>query len=528
MKKWIAIVGFLIFFSNAYTQATLSWSRDFEVGIDAYYAEAPTIETDNQTIKVIGRKNTLNGQRLEIVSYSLIGEIISATSFGDAISNSKVIDYKLDTNNQLYLLLAETLSYHKTKIVFQKYSLDGTLIWSAQIQDAAAISYRPFSIGLTSGNCIFINAFKEIDYPQSPTDADGTISIPYLYAYDFNGSLLWQRELNTGSDNLYFQAKLLIYNNMAFIFTNDYKLLKVDSNNTLTQIDMVGVYDGINNVQVTNDNNLLFTAFTKFKFTRTNSNGASFFLREYPTFLTNNVVGDQIESVTEDSDGNIYLTGRHYGHNYGTPSYTNGDILTLKYSPNGTLLWENRYQYGINNGDFGNCITLKNGYLYVGGESQRQGQFTDNDYITLKINAATGQTSQVYRYNGLESGNDSVSSICVLDNGNYAITGLSFSNSKYNWTTQFFTDSNLSIESNTNRNAITIAPNPISIGNFLTITGLRYSRYKMLSSMGQIVQSGTLNLESNQKILMEKVKPGVYMLQLENETEKTVKKVIIN
>ncbi|MBK8875713.1 MAG: hypothetical protein IPN13_18095 [Bacteroidetes bacterium] len=51
--------------------------------------------------------------------------------------------------------------------------------------------------------------------------------------------------------------------------------------------------------------------------------------------------------------------------NYGTPSYTNADILTLKYNSNGNLIWQSRYEYGINNADIGNVIILKNGQIYV-------------------------------------------------------------------------------------------------------------------------------------------------------------------
>lgn len=512
--------------TNSYTQATLSWSRDFEVGLNTYYAEAPEISTDNQTIKVIGRKNISNGQRLEIVNYSLYGDIISETSFGNNISNNKVIDYKFDTNNQVYLLMAETISYNKLKIILQKYTQDGSLIWAEQIENVEAISNRPCSLGLTAGNCIFINAYKEYNYPEFPTDFDTTITTPYLYAYDQNGSFLWQRQFTSNEINGYFASKILVYNESAFLFSDYFTLVKVDSNNNLSLNDTIGVYDGINNTQFTNDSNILITAITgKFRVTKTNINGASIWLREYPTFLPSNVLADEIKSVIQDSEGNIYVTGRHYGHNYNTPTYTNGDILTLKYNPDGNLIWENRYQYGINNADIGNFITLKNGYLYIGGESQRLGVSTDYDYITLKINATTGITNQVYRYSGLENGDDIVSSICVLDNGNYAITGLSYMNSKYNWTTQFFAD-NLSTKSNQYIN-LEIIPNPVSAGEFITIKGNQYSRYKLISSIGQIVQSGKINPIENQKILIENMKAGMYLLQLENGAEVTIRKLIV-
>lgn len=526
MKKIITILLLFIFWTNSNAQATLSWSRDFEVGLNTYYSEAPEIQTDNQITKVIGRKNTINGQRLEILNYDLFGNILSDISFGNNISNNTVIDYKFDTNNQLYLLIAETISYNKLKIILQKYNLDGSLIWSEQIEDATAISNRPCSLGITAGNCVFINAYKEYNYPLSPTDEYTTITIPYLYAYNQNGSFLWQRQFNT-NEIVNFADKIVVYNETAILFSYNSTLVKVDSNNNLSLFNTVGINNGINKIQLATDSTILITAVTgKFKVTKTNLNGAAIWIGEYPSFIPSNVYADEIKSVIQDNDGNIYVTGRHYGHNYGTPNYTNGDILTLKYSPNGDLIWENRYQYGINNCDVGNFITLKNGYLYVGGESQRLGVSTDYDYVTLKINATTGVTNQVYRYNGNENGNDSVSSICVLDNGNYAITGLSYINSKYNWTTQFFADT-LSVENNGSMDNFEISPNPISVGEFITIKGSQYFKYKLISSIGQIVQSGKVNSIENQKIQIENIKPGIYLLKLENETSVTTRKLIV-
>lgn len=526
MKTILPILLLFIFWTNSNAQATLSWSRDFEVGLNTYYSESPDIQTDNQIIKVIGRKNTINGQRLEILNYDLFGNIMSDISFGNNISNNIVIDYKFDTNNQLYLLIAETISYNKLKIMLQKYNLDGSLIWSEQIEDVTAISNRPCSLGITAGNCVFINAYKEYNYPLFPSDEITTITIPYLYAYNQNGSFLWQRQFNT-SEIDYFADKILVYNETAILFSYNSTLVIVDSNNNLSLFNTVGINNGINKIQLATDSNILITAVTgKFKITKTNLNGAATWIGEYPSFIPSNVHADEIKSVVQDNDGNIYVTGRHYGHNYGTTTYTNADLLTLKYSPDGNLIWENRYQYGINNADIGNSITLKNGYLYIGGNSQRLGISTDYDYVTLKINATTGITNQVYRYNGSENGNDSVSSICVLDNGNYAITGLSYMNSKYNWTTQFFADS-LSVESNESIENFEIRPNPVSVGESIMIKGNQYSRYKLISSIGQIVQSGNMNSNENQKIQIESVKTGIYLLILENETSVTTKKLII-
>jgi hypothetical protein len=520
----ILILAMLIAFGNTYGQSTLAWSRNYDAGLGNYYSGGPEIMAEGENLKVIGRKNTAAAQRLAIVVYNLEGETIHSTVIGNNTNSSVVIDYKFDADGQVYLLTKEKLGFYKSKLLLQKYSASLDLLWTSEMQDAAAVSYLPYSIGLANG-CIFVNAYRETHYPEFPTDAIETVSIPSLYGYDTYGNQLWQREFTNDTGFDYFANKILVIGQTAYLLSYNQTLAKVDVNNNFTLLDTVGVYSGINRVHAIANDRLLITAITgEFKFTITDLNGSSLFLREYNTFLPSNVNADEIIGMTQDSDGNIYVTGRHYGHNYGTPAYTNGDILTLKYSPTGSLIWENRYQYGGNNCDIGHTISLKNGKIYVGGYSERFGVQTGYDYVTLKIDAVTGATDQVYRYNGPANGDDAVYAMCVLDNDDYALTGLSYNGSAYDWTTQFFS-SGLSVVKNIKKDT-EISPNPVAAGSFLTINGSLYDSYTLSSSLGQVVQSGKL-LGDSPKIRIANIQTGMYILQLESKTATTCKKVII-
>ena len=154
MKRLILILTLIGILTNAYSQSTLLWSENFTTGLSNYYSDYPIIKTDFDTIKVIGRKNTTSGQRLLIVKYDLNGNIISTLSYGnDSVTNNVLIDYKFDSTNHVYLLQKEQLGFYKSKIVLQKYSMDGNLIWVEQIQDPADTSYIPLSIGLVNDTC---------------------------------------------------------------------------------------------------------------------------------------------------------------------------------------------------------------------------------------------------------------------------------------------------------------------------------------------------------------------------------------
>ena len=525
MNKLITTFVLTIFWTSSYSQFGLNWSRDFEAGLVNTFSEGPEIHTDDELLKVTGIKNTPGGQRLETVVYNLQGEMITSTSYGKDLSNNTIVDYKLGTDHQVYLLVQQMLEFYKSKIVLQKYSADGTLLWSDQIQDSSPISYRPHSIGLTIDNGIFITGYKETNYPDSPTDSYEIISVPCLYLYSENGNFIWAREFSN-DESAGFAYKIIIHDENAFLFSYNARFLKVDPNNNLTIYLTTGLHNGISDVQLSADNNFIVTAFTKYKVSKVNLDGLSIWNNEYGTFLPANYFGDQLNAIVQDEDGNIYVTGKHYGHNLGTPAYTNADILTLKYSSTGTLLWENRYQYGVNNADIGSFISIKNGFVYVGGHSQRLGMASDYDYLALKINSATGETTYAYRYNGISNGDDLVSSICILENGNIALTGYSYMNPLYDWTTQFLADSNLSAHNTYDIDQVEIAPNPVSTGSQLTISG-QVQKYKIISLFGQVVQAGNLENQGMQTIIIDKLVVGLYILELEGSGKKIIRKLLV-
>jgi len=528
MKKLTLILAMIGFLTNSYSQSTLIWSEDFTTGLSNYYSEYPTIQAEADTIKVIGRKNTSDGQRLLIVKYNMSGDTISTQTYGnDSVYNNSLIDYKFDSFNHVYLLQKEQLEFYKSKIVIQKYSLDGSLIWTEQISNSADTSYHPRSLCLANDTSFFLTAYKEYDYPEPGDDVINTVTLPFLYVYNSNGNMVWQREFNTNTEISWFAYDIFVHNETAFLFGNGNRLVKVDLNNNITVNSNTGLENGINNVQLTSDNNLLITAWTKYRISKTNLSGTVLWTEYYGTNLPSNVSGDEIKATIQDADGNIYITGRHYGDEYGTPNYSNADILTIKYDNSGNLIWENRYEYGVNNADIANFITLKNGNIYVGGHSQRLGVSTDYDYLVLKIDSTNGQTNGIYRYNGIANGDDAIYSLHVFDNDSLALTGLSYINGQYNWTTQLLSDVVLSIPSFSFDSNVEVFPNPIQKGELLSVKGYDFIEYSIASPIGQTIQQGKLYGNELNTIQIGIVKSGIYILQLKTDKQSISRKIIV-
>ncbi len=124
-------------------------------------------------------------------------------------------------------------------------------------------------------------------------------------------------------------------------------------------------------------------------------------------------------AVTVDGSGNVYVIG------YVTSVGSGLDYATVKYAPNGNLLWLARYNGPGNGTDVGEAIAVDNdGNVYVTGYSYG-GSATTNDYATIKY-GPSGTQLWVARYNGPGNGIDIPFAIAVDNAGNAHVTGRSF------------------------------------------------------------------------------------------------------
>ena len=141
---------------------------------------------------------------------------------------------------------------------------------------------------------------------------------------------------------------------------------------------------------------------------------------------------DEAHGVAIDSQGNIYVSGTAFYSGAGW------DWLTVKYSPDGTLLWSRRYN-GTGNGEdqFIGLVLDSSDNVYLTGSSTGVGGAFD--FVTLKL-SSNGEGVWTNRYSGI-AGNplfstDSPSGIAVDSEGNIYVTGLSFrEKTDFDWAT---------------------------------------------------------------------------------------------
>lgn len=131
-------------------------------------------------------------------------------------------------------------------------------------------------------------------------------------------------------------------------------------------------------------------------------------------------------SVRIAPDGGIVVAGDSWGGSPYNPGGTGYDFATVKYDENGTQQWAQRYDNSVGGGDWGKFVELDaDGNVYVAGTSVGAG--THYDYAVVKYDA-DGNEQWVRRYAG-PSGDwdDEVAGLAIDSYGNVYVTGLSAS-----------------------------------------------------------------------------------------------------
>lgn len=249
--------------------------------------------------------------------------------------------------------------------------------------------------------------------------------------YNSAGNVLWNSRYNGpagGEDNAY----LIKVDNSGNIYVSgsstgngsglDYCVVKYNSAGAqqwAARYNGPGnATDEIYSLQIDNSSNIYVTGYSNGGASgddictiKYNSAGAEQWVRRIDG---SSGADDYGNSLQLDNQGNVYLTSAV------TRAGTDIDYLTLKYSPEGNVLWSDYYDGPVNGEDFPSSNAIDaNGNLFVTGYSEGIG--SERDYLTLKYNV-NGQPVWERRYDGPDGWDESFN--VVTDNqGNVYVTG---------------------------------------------------------------------------------------------------------
>ncbi len=521
MKNLLLIFAFLTVFISLHAQSDLIWTKNDTSATKINESSSHILSINEDTMSVVGKIEINNSEMLNIIKYDLNGNEISNKTYGDQNSDINVLkDYVIDSNDNIYILYL-SLKIDSTKLLIQKYAANGNLLWNNEIKQNIDTFYNPRNISLINDTNIVFNTYK--CYPESKTNKS-LIYDAMLFSYNTSGNKLWERNISQLGIHT-FKHKIFVYNNSTYFFYRDLYII-VDINNNIITGNNSNIYEFIQDMQLTPDSNLLLTARNTYTLHKVKPNGENIWKEEYMPGIPVDELDNVIQKSTQDSVGNIYVTGFFKHNNNGTEDDSSRFLLTIKYDSNGNAIWENKFAYPKTYFKTINSLVYKNGFLYLGGQVGNLNQ-ESNNFELLKIDAANGNIVSNYNYNGEYSHYDAISDIKVFDDNKVVLTGISEYYAKYIWTTQMLSKVT-SIEVIVNsKNHVSVYPNPILNGNKLTINGKGYTSYSIITIDGKLLQKDILNKNEVNTIKIGDLSTGVYLLQLQTKTETVSSKIVV-
>jgi len=291
--------------------------------------------------------------------------------------------------------------------------------------------------------------------------------------------------------------------------------------------------DNIFGLQIDGSGNVYITGFSggsgssgDFATIKYNSAGVQQWLQRY------NGSGngfDVARSLGLDDSGNVYISG------YTTETASGEDFTTIKYNSAGVQQWLQSYNGPGNAGDEVNSCTIdSSGNVYITGYSKGNG--TDYDYATIKYSSAGAQL-WVERYNGPTGNVDEPKSIAVDGSGFVYVSGRSRSATGFDIATIKYAQTigiqNIGSEIPASFTLGQNYPNPfnpktnialkIAKSGFVSMKVYDISGKEVAVLVNEVLSAGVYNVDFNASLLAS----GTYFYRLETDGFSDVKKMVL-
>jgi len=381
MKTYSIFLLLLVPFLSI-SQPSLEWNSEYTTdNFSSFSYQNREAQFDSNENIISGIRN---GTDWKILKHDPNGNLLWDFSYEhpDKISES-ISSFLIDSNDNIIVVGSTTTQFYQdwnifdseSELIVLKISPLGNLLWTYKKAGATWTDNYATSVDIDENNNIYIAG----DY-HSNSNSRHAITI----RLDVNGNQIWQNIFPSmsppnspiSSSSLsslsikYINNSLAVVGRTGFSTNATLHFFKYDLNGNFLSENQVSDNYSIRYKFDELGNFYTYSYSGDFKMSKFDIDGNLIWYFEEPTNLPSNVTTDEIIDVSVDGNLNVYITGRHYGENYGdAANYTNGDILSLKLNASGQEIWRNRYENeGNNTAEIGNHIqVLEDGSAIVTG-----------------------------------------------------------------------------------------------------------------------------------------------------------------
>ncbi|PKG41295.1 T9SS type A sorting domain-containing protein [Psychroflexus sp. MES1-P1E] len=526
--------------SSAQDQYTMEWHKEEDTQlsnwtfscVDPLFQECQKIRLDSEDNVIVAGTSLENGSYdFLLLKYSNTGELLWKQLLDISNgSDDRITGIFIDNSDNIIIAGISETSQFLSKSIIIKLDETGNILWESNYSDQYSKSFPSKVIADSSGNVFIAGVIDNGGFFHQAF---------FVCKFDANGNFIWDSIYAPEESTAYRGITLKIIDNTIVSLGLVFKFFPLDRRIVLLKHTQEGnllysketSFDGERNnysgsSHIDDAGNSYIGLFGNFKVIKYDPLGNEQWQFEVPTNLPDNVTADEVHDIITDTNGNVYITGRHYGENYNDPTeYTNGDLQVNKISSEGNSIYSYRYNNtGANTYDGGNKMFLgDNGYLAIGGSSgEIEGE---SRYLAIVLDES-GEAFDIIREEA--PGNDNEITSLVMDHDlNFYVTGigsLKALTQKYLFTGTLGTG-----HFSENRSKIKVYPNPFSNQFQIETKGISgMAEFILYNSNGSIVYRKSFENIPELTIDAQSFSSGFYFYRLSHgeivEYGKLVKK----
>ena len=252
-----------------------------------------------------------------VVKYSNSGDLIWKQLI-DISEESKdhLTGIYIDEDNNIVVIGYSKWNDDEAKSIIIKLSSEGEILWDSFYSDDYDWSFAQ-SLAVDTNGDIYMTGYNV---------ENGGLREMYVCKFDSEGEFIWDDIYSVDNSGRYQGVAVKIIDDLIISLGYFYSPFPLDKrvvilnhvkSGELLESNEASFEGSFHTYYIDDQGNSYIGLFGDFKIIKYDQSGNEQWAFEVPTNLPSNVMADEVQDIISDNVGNVYITGRHYGENYG-------------------------------------------------------------------------------------------------------------------------------------------------------------------------------------------------------------------